>query len=165
MTRTIIVFAAALTLAAPAAAQEGGEVVLTLDGEEVAFPLWESQSDWSGGAGPWASINIYARPTDPEAWERYKTFTLGFSGTENAGSPEASLSRMQGDALQRLHSDDEAGSLAVSLDGASVEGEFLTLSGTVSGAFGPSDNFGRDIDMSDPVPIEGRFSVTLGPVE
>lgn len=165
MHRVALALAGPLALATPAAAQEGGEVVLTIDGEEIVFALWEGQSDWSGNES-WASTNIYTR-AQGEDWDRYKTLTLGFGGPLAAmGTPEASLSRVvSGDEMEQLYSQDEAGDLAVTIEEAQVEGEFLSVSGTVSGVFGTSDNWGRDIDLSDPVPFEGRFDVTLGPVE
>jgi hypothetical protein len=154
-----------IALAGPALAEEGGEVVLTVDGEEVVFPLWAGQSDWSD-AGALSSVNIYARPTDEETWARFKTFTLGFSGpTATPDLPEASLTRVAGDAMQKLFSEDEQGGLTVAVDEARVEGEFLTVTGTFSGDFGTSENYGSDIDLSAPVPISGTFAVTLGPVE
>jgi hypothetical protein len=157
--------ACSLALASPAVAEEGGEVVLTIGGEDFVFPLWESQSDWMDG-GAFSSVNIYSRPTDEETWARFKTFTLGFSGPISApGDPEASLTRIVDGERQELYSEDEAGGLAVAIDEASVEGELLTVSGTLSGAFGTSENWGNDIDLSEPVPISGRFMVTLGPVE
>ena len=163
--RLALALAASLAPALPAAAEEGGEVVLTIGGEEVVFALWDDQSDWSGNDS-WASTNIYTQ-AQGEAWDRYKTLTLSFDGPLGAmGSPEASLSRMlSGEEMQQLYSHDEAGDLAVTIEAASVEGELLSVSGTVSGAFGTSENWGRDIDLSEPVPFEGRFDVTLGPVE
>jgi len=156
---------AAIALASPALAEEGGQIVLTIDGQDVVFPLWAEQSDWSGNAS-WASANIYTR-AQGEDWERYKTLTLGFEGPSGAaGNPEVSLSRaVAGGGTESLYSTDEEGDLTVTVEGARVEGAFLSFSGTLSGVLGTSDNWGRDIDLTDPLPFEGRFEVTLGPVE
>ncbi len=167
MARFIVLLLAAAAALSPLAVQaaEGGAVSLEIGGETVEFPLWAGQSDWSGSE-VFASVNIYARPTDEATWARFKTLALGFTVTgAGVDSPELSLSRVAADGIEKLHAGADAGGLAVTVDTRAVAGYEMTLSGTFSGRMGPSDNFGRDIDLSDPVPVTGRFSVTLGPVE
>lgn len=145
--------------------QEGGTVEVTIDETSYDFPLWESQSDWSGSA-EWASVNIYSRPLDEDTWELFKGFTLGFQyngGT--VGSGEASLSRVIDGELVRYFADADDTEMTLTVEEASVDGAYLTLNGTAEMTMGTSDNFGRDIDMSEPLSLSAVFAVTLGPVE
>jgi len=157
--------ACALILASAAHAQEGGEVVLEIGGESVVFPLWNSQSDWSGSEH-WATVNIYTRPTDETAWESYKGFTLGFelvNGVAQYG--EVDLTTADGDELTRYYGEEGETDLTLTVESYDVSGELLTLSGEITATMGTSETFGSDIDLSDPRDIAGTFTVTLGPVE
>ena len=154
-----------------AVAEEGGAVTIEIDGQTYQFPLWAQQSDWSGwGApdNPSGSVNIYARPTDEATWALFKTLSLGFSfaGTV-ASNPEANLVRIVEGEQQRLFAGDDAdeGGLSVSLTDIRVDGTELTVAGSFQGQMGTSPNYGRDVDLSSPVPLHGTFEVVLGPVE
>ncbi|MEQ8559143.1 MAG: hypothetical protein RIB03_12570 [Henriciella sp.] len=167
MIRPLACALTAACIVATASAEGAGEVTLDIEGETYAFPLWESQSDWSGSES-YASVNIYARPTDKETWSKFKTFTLGFETMgSNISAPEARLTRMVNGDQQRLFAgeDQDEGGLKVTVDSTSVTGDALSITGSFVAQMGPSDNFGRDIDLSDPVEITGRFDVKLGPVE
>jgi hypothetical protein len=146
---------AALALATPLAADPGGSLLLDIDGAPAAYDLWTSQSDHSGSPN-WRSVNIYAR-ADAGA-DGYGTFTLGFSVVNGAASaPEASLRSEAGTLFSR----EEAGALEVTVTEVAPDGSLLVLTGSFSGNFGTSDNFGRDIDLSDPVAVEGSFALRL----
>ncbi len=54
--------------------------------------------------------------------------------------------------------------MTVDLSEISVDGDLLSVSGTMAGQMGVSSNYGRDIDLSEPVDFNGSFAVTLGPV-
>jgi hypothetical protein len=152
--------------AIPLAAQETGQLNVTIGEASYAFPLWDSQSDWSGSEN-YATINIYARPTDEETWALFKTLTLAFEytgGTVN--HPELSLSRVQKDGeLESLFSERDSDSVVVTVDSIAADGDFLSLSGNLSGALGPSTDFGRTVDLDSSLSISGTFDVTLGPIE
>jgi hypothetical protein len=158
--------AAAVVAAAPAAAEEGGVVEPVIGAEEFRFPLQASQSDWSGSAD-WASVSIRARPVDEAAWARFKALSLSFDYAGGAVStPELRLLRVVGEGeMQRLYAEAEAGGLEVTVDRAEAQGDFLTVEGRFSAEMGPSEDYGRTVDLSDPIPVAGSFAVTLGPVE
>jgi hypothetical protein len=143
----------------PLAAGPGGTLILEIGGETAGYELWVGQSDHSGNAS-WRSINIYARPSSDDLG--FGTLTLGFEVVNGrAGNPEASLRSEAG----QLYSGDEAGALAVEVTEAADDGDLLVLTGSFSGDFGTSENFGRDIDLSEPVGIEGSFAVRLPALE
>lgn len=157
----------ALSLAGAAQAEEAGTLTLDLGGESHSFTLWADQSDWSGSES-YASVNIYARPDGDATRAAYGILTLGFElagGSTNA--PEASLTRLDGDTRVKLFSQGDAdeGGLTITADSSSVSGDELTVSGNFSGDMGISENYGRDIDLSDAVAFTGTFDVVLGPVQ
>jgi len=159
--------AAALAVAATAAAaEEGGEFEVVIGAETFRFPLEAGQSDWSGSPD-WMSVSLRAKPADEADWARFRTLALGFEYARGVVSlPELTLSRVLGDgSLQRLHAGAEAGDLEVTVDRADVRGDLLTLEGRFSAETGPSRDYGRTIDLSDPAPVAGSFAVTVGPVE
>ncbi|PWJ20458.1 hypothetical protein [Jannaschia seohaensis] len=153
--------------APPALAQSTGELLLQMNGEEIAVPLWGSQSDWSG-SDTYPSINIYARAFNADG-EDPLVVTLGFdAGNWIPDLEEMRVTRYEdGAAVQKLFGghDAEDGGVAVTLDSHEMEGELLTLTGRVSGALGTSENFGRDIDLAAGGPVEGSFRVTLQKLE
>ena len=63
MFRTIATATLVSTIGLAAYAEEGGELVLEVDGETHAYTLLPSQSDWSGSES-FGSASIYALPTD-----------------------------------------------------------------------------------------------------
>jgi hypothetical protein len=97
--------------------------------------------------------------------------TLGLSFEASGWSPsgaEMDLSRFDGgERVLRVFGREEAerGGLAIELEEHEIDGGRLSLTGRFTGALGPSENFGRDIDLSDGVPVSGRFSVTLETLE
>jgi len=164
MLRIILLVSALLITPFAAFAEESGAVTLEIDGTSYEFPLEASQSDW-GGSVTYGSVNIYSKPTDEATWALFKRLTLGFTITNGTtDAPELGLSRMVGGEMQKLFGSKDTGA-TVTLEDASVDGDFLTLTGSFSGTLGTSKNYGSDIDLSDPVPVTGNFSVTLGPVE
>lgn len=163
--KPIMTLLAVLVLAPIAAlAEEGGMVTLDIGGAAYEFPLEAGQSDWNGyeayGA-VFGSVNIYTRPTDEATRALFKQLTLGFS-LEKAGTvaPEFSLNRMVDGELAKLFGSKDT-SAEVTVEAAVIDGDYLILSGSFSGDLGTSRNYGGDIDLSDPVPVSGRFEVTL----
>ena len=63
MFRTIATATLVSTIGLAAYAEEGGELVLEVDGETHAYTLLPSQSDWSGSES-FGSASIYALPTE-----------------------------------------------------------------------------------------------------
>lgn len=165
--RPHIVTATAIFVAAsgPGLAEEGGAVALTVAGETYDFPLEASQSDWSGSES-WPSINIYTRPVDEETWAKFKGFTLGFDAPSGDVSRlGATLTTADGDELTRYFADPDQTPMTFDLRMLSMEGEFMTIEGTLTATMGTSDNYGRDIDLSDTVEVSADVAVTLGPIE
>jgi hypothetical protein len=156
-----------VALAAPALGESVGEMSLTIAGEEHVVPLWGSQSDWSGGES-WPSINIYARAFNEDG-EDPLVVSLGFEAPRwTVGGTEMRLTRYEnGEVAQRLYSGEDAdeGGLLVSIDAHEVNGTELTLTGRFEGTMGTSENSGRDIDLSDGVPVAGTFEVTLAELD
>ncbi len=149
----------------PAIAQNADEVTILIDGEEHILSLWAEQSDWSGSES-WPSISILARGSNGAG-----TLTLGLSFEASGWSPsgaEMDLSRFDGgERVLHVFGQEEAerGGITVELDGHEIDGSRLSLTGRFTGTLGPSKNFGRDIDLSDGVPVSGSFSVTLETLE
>ncbi|WP_288927506.1 hypothetical protein [uncultured Maritimibacter sp.] len=165
MFRTFLCALAVASSAGAVLADEAGTLTLDIAGETHSFTLWAHQSDWSGSE-TYASVNIYARPETDATREAYGILTLGFEvAGGSANAPEASLTRIDGDERVKLYSTDDAGGLSITPDIASVSGEELTVSGSFAGEMGISENYGRDIDLNDPLAVSGTFDVVLGPVE
>lgn len=146
-----------------AMAEESGEILVTTEEETMTFALDTMQSDWSGSPN-WASVSITGIPVDDDAQDRFRSFNLGFS--VNNGNPdlaEATLLRIIDGEPQRLYgaADAEAGGLEITISDADADGDFFTVSGAYDGRLGPSDNFGRDIDLSQSIAVSGSFDVTL----
>jgi len=153
--------------AAPAPAQSTGELILAIAGEEQIIPLWGQQSDWSGGES-WPSVSLYARAFNDDG-EDPLVVTLGFDAAGWKPSlAEMRLSRYEdGEVVLRLFAgeDSEDGALSVTLDSHEVDGTVLSLTGSLEGTLGTSENLGRDIDLSDGVPVKGTFAATLEELE
>ena len=165
MLRTFTLATIASLAALAAQAEEAGELTLTINGTEHAYTLWAGQSDWSGSEN-WPSINIYSRPAESDSG--YGIFTLGFEvagGTPQSG--EARLQQTEGDEAIRLfgNADQEDGGLSVTVDEISASGDELSLSGSFTTRMGPSEDYGRTIDLDAGAEVSGTFDVTLGPVE
>lgn len=167
MFRSIAFAVFAICVAPPALAEEGGELRLVIDGTPHVFTLWNEQSDWSGSES-YASVNIYSRPSDDASQDLFSTFTLGFDLVNGAASNgEAGLQERREDSVLRRYgeTDEDAGGLVVRIENSSVSGDELSVAGSFQTQMGASENYGRDIDLSDPVTVEGTFDVILGPVE
>lgn len=74
------------------------------------------------------------------------------------------LSRFEdGERVTQLFGREEAerGGIVIELDTYAIDGTRLDLTGRFSGTLGPSENYGRDIDLSEGVAVSGSFSVSL----
>ena len=166
-TATISASLIASLSAAPCFAQSSGEITLTVGGEELVVPLWSGQSDWSGGES-WPSVNIYARAFN-ENGEDPLVVTLGFEAP--GWTPDVSelqVTRYEGgEVRRRLYSgeDEDEGGLAVTIDSHAIDGTTLNISGRFDGMMGTSESFGRNVDLSDPVPVAGTFAIALEELE
>ncbi|MEQ9257717.1 MAG: hypothetical protein RIG84_01320 [Roseovarius sp.] len=140
---------------------------LVIAGEERIIPLWAEQSDWSGSAN-WPSISIYARAYNEDG-EDPLVVTLSFeAGNWVPGGEEMRITKYSdGQADYKLFGggDEEDGAISVSLDSHEMSGTTLSLTGSVDGQLGTSENYGRDIDLSEAVTVAGTFAVTLEELE
>ncbi|NNU81393.1 hypothetical protein HMH01_13200 [Halovulum dunhuangense] len=156
-------FLIASSLAATGHAEGSGALTLNLADDEYVLPLWSEQSDWSGGES-WPSINIHARAPSEGGGDPL-VVSLSFEASRwEPAVPELDLTRYKdGAVVLKLFAREEAdhGALSVTLEGHEVDGSMLSLAGRFEGTMGTSDNFGRDIDLSDAVPVKGTFEVTL----
>ncbi|MCB1313354.1 MAG: hypothetical protein KDK29_16415 [Sedimentitalea sp.] len=157
----------AMGLAMPVFAQSTGEVTLIIADEERTVPVWSEQSDWSGPE-TWPSINIYARAFDDEDREPV-VLSLGFEASRWQPSvPELEVDLYESrERVGKLYAreEEERGGLSVTLDSHAIDGTLLSISGSFEGTLGPSDNYGRDIDLSQGIPVKGTFVVTLDQLE
>lgn len=153
----------ALGLGAPASAEGTGQIALTIAGEDLVLPLRGGQSDWSGSAN-WPSISLSARAFNEDG-EDPIVVNLSFDAANWAPSlPELRLTRYEDSQVtETLFSgeDEDDGALSVTLDSHDLQGTTLTLTGRFQGTMGPSENYGRDIDLSKGQPVEGTFEVTV----
>ena len=91
--------------------------------------------------------------------------TIGFEYLgDQPRAAEIRLMRSNGGETERLFGDPDASAVVLDLGEVAVDGDEISLSGTLSSSFGTSENFGITIDFSAPVQADGSFSVTLGPV-
>ncbi len=147
-------------------AQEPGEIMLEVGNKSIPFELEASQSDWSGSVSG-GSVSISANPVDIDAQEQaYWRLNIGFqfSGTNGDRASASVLRKTTNGERQSLYSEHDQGDMTVDLSEISVDGDLLSVSGTMAGQMGASSNYGRDIDLSEPVDFKGSFAVTLGPV-
>ena len=145
-------------------AEEGGEVTLTIAGQDYVLPLHAEQSDWSGSRD-YGSVSITVRPTDNATREKFRGFNIGFEfGGDQASNPEARLARIAAGDVEQLFGKADTGGLSVQIQSVSVSGDELTIAGTFSGVLGASSDYGRTIDQANSVPVSGSIAVTLGPV-
>lgn len=148
-------------------AQSSGEITVMIAGAERTIPVWAEQSDWSGSED-WPSINIYARDFRDEG-EEPAMVSLSFEASRwQPGVPEMDMVLYEnrkpvGELFAR--EENERGGLTVTLESHEIDGALLSISGIFEGTLGPSDNNGRDIDLSEGVPVTGRFTVTLDQLE
>ena len=165
MFRTICDLIFSCTASIAAHAEEGGKLVLDIDGQTYDYALVPSQSDWSGSES-FGSVSIYANPVEKST--TVKSMMFGFSlasGTADLG--EINLRGVtEGEKTQYFAGEDvEEGGLAVTVDSVSVSGDELSVAGSFQTRLGTSDNYGRDIDFSEAIEMQGTFDVVLGPVE
>lgn len=158
-------FAALLLAASMASAREGGFISITLADEQLDLPLNAGHSDWSGSEG-FAKVSILTRPTDLATWQRFQSLRLAFDLLRNsAQTPEMSLLRRTGDAgFERWYGRADSGGLTVIVTDRHLDGALLQIGGTFTGTLGRSRDFGQTIDLSTPMPVSGRFDVTLLPI-
>lgn len=147
-------------------AQESASIILEVGNQSIPFELEASQSDWSGSESG-GSVNISANPVDIDALEQaYWRLNIGFqfSGTNGDRATASVLRTTTNGERQSLFSEHDQGDMTVDLSEISVNGDLLSVSGTMAGQMGASSNYGRDIDLSEPLDFSGSFAVTLGPV-
>ncbi|MBI1416798.1 MAG: hypothetical protein GC146_06185 [Limimaricola sp.] len=159
---------AALSLSAAfAKAEESGEMVLTIGGEEQHFRLDPKQSDWGGGKGEGSGPDLMI-PTimgwaaDEKTREHYGVFSLSFTMyDDDISSPELQLSRKVGDTWEQLFASDEKGGLTLEISEHQIDGFTATVSGTFTADMGVTPNYGRDVDLTNPLAVSGRFTAVL----
>ena len=160
--KRLIIAATVILVTSGAWADEGGEARLTVTDVEQVFTLAES-SDYSGSP-EFPSVSLALRgPRDGNATDVVSVM-LGFAiHGDEASSPEARLLRRVGDETEWLfcYSEAERGGLTVALEEHAIDGNFMSVQGQFSCNFGTSENYGRDIDLSDPLAVSGQFNVTL----
>jgi len=160
-----ICFGVSVFAASTAAAQEGGLIAITLADERLELPLNAGHSDWTGSEG-FAKVSILTRPTDLKTWEQFQSLRLAFDLLRHgAQTPEMSLLRRgDDDGFERWYSRPDLGGLRVTVTDRSLDGAQLRVSGTFLGMLGISPDFGRTIDLSEPMSVSGTFDVTLLPI-
>lgn len=160
--KRFIIAATAILVTSSAWAEEGGEALLTVADVEQAFALATS-SDFSGSPD-FPSVNLsLSGPRDGNATDVVSVM-LGFEiHGDEAPSPEARLLRRVGEETEWLfcYSEAEPGGLTVALEEFAIDGDLMSVHGQFSCNFGTSENYGRDIDLSDPLAVSGQFNVTL----
>ena len=159
MFRTIATATLASTLGLAADAEEGGEVVLDVDGETHAYTLVPGQSDWSGSES-FGSASIYASPDDNASHLQSMMFGFSLAGGAAEGGEINLRTVSDGETIRYYAGEDaEEGGLVVTLESASVSGEELSLTGSFQTELGTSENYGRDIDLSEAMAMQGTFNV------
>lgn len=157
----------ACALATASFSQSSGSVTLTFADEERTIPVWSEQSDWSGSDN-WPSINIYARDFRDDSEEPIIA-SLGFEAARWQPSvPEMEIVLYENrKPAGRLYAreEEDGGGLTVIVDSHVINGTSLSLTGSFEATLGPSDNYGRDIDLSQGVPVTGTFAVVLQALE
>lgn len=143
-------------------AQSTGTVTLTIEGEEWIIPI-SGESEWYGGEKR-PHISLSARALDDNGREEL-SMGLSFDAARwDASAPEMTLWRFEdGELVQHLraYQEEERGALTVTLDSHELDGTTLNLTGRLEGTLGTSESRGRNIDLSDGVPVVGTFAVTL----
>lgn len=158
MPRVTLAALAVLALAAsPALADESGTAQLQIDGQDMAFTLDAGQSDWFGSETYWGA-SIWLKPETRAGG--ISGLSLGFEYSGGKASTGELRLTVNGKPFYGNEDADEGG-VSVTLESIAIDGKAVTLTGDVTGAAGPSSNFGRDIDLGAALPISGRFSVTL----
>ena len=82
---------------------------------------------------------------------------------DTSANPELDVSRLPDGEFERLFSrmEEGQGGLSVQISEVSEDGAQLIIHGSVLGKIGPSDNFGRDIDLGDPLDFKADFNVVV----
>ncbi len=160
---TVCVAIGFLTMTTGAWGQAGGEASVTVGDAEYAFTLNAAQSDWRGSASlPSISMSLAAGGEARESG--VLALSLGFEMTGGQLiSAEARLLRKSGDGTEWLYCEDEieSGGLAIEVETIAEDGETLSVQGRMTCELGTSENFGRDIDLSNAVPVSSAFNVKL----
>jgi hypothetical protein len=148
-----LAFALAISVV-PALAQEpGGVFTGTLNGKPVTCQIWPMQSDF-GSFGITLTVSIVTNPCEGE--DGLGQIALSFEQTD--ASTDSLEIRLFGQTdSPDLYGGTDTGA-TLELLSASEDGGLLSLSGKVSAQVGPSDDRGRNIDLSAAQNLEMSFS-------
>ena len=164
MSHFVLKIGAVLGLVTTAAwSQQSSEAAVTIGEVEYAFALNAEQSDWSGSAN-FPSISIALAAGDEAREHGFFSLRFGFEmGGGQIRGAEAKLLRRSGDATESLYCEDEteSGGLLVEVESAVQNGDSLSIEGRISCLLGTSENYGRDIDLSDPLDVSANYTLVL----
>lgn len=154
-----------LTTVSSASADEMGQAALFIDGEKHQFELNAQQSDWSGSAD-YASVNITLKAAHETTRSLYPALSVGFeySGGQVRAIEIRLMKKADSGGILRLYGAPDTGRITLEEGSFAVAGQELSFSGGLETMLGTSENFGRDIDLSNPLKVTGTLTVTLGPV-
>lgn len=155
----------------PAAMAEKGDGTLTatINGEERTWytthsetgGTFTSQSDWSGVA-PFLSVHIMGHGSPDTTLDTNGALSLGFRLKDTGSLPgiqDAELALMT-DSFQDRYTAQKGGSVNVSVDSATFDGNWLHLEGRFSGTLGFEGEGAPD--GAEKVKVEGgRFDVHI----
>ena len=149
--------------AATATGAEDSRALISIGDSEYAFTLRSEQSDWVGSTS-FGSVSIRLIPNEEGREAGWTGLSLGFEiSGDQARNGEARLTRRVDSGFQNLFCEDdsEGGALVVELESVAMENETLSIDGRMACQLGTSENFGQDIDLSDPLEISGSFVLAL----
>ncbi|WP_139840104.1 hypothetical protein [Pseudoruegeria sp. SK021] len=152
-----ILLAALMSVAASAATADGsGEAILTIDGSSTELQVNSSQSDWTGSL-QYASVSIWFAPKGGNGYKDVVSLSFDVQGSD------AILEEIRAEVEGEKLFGNEDGGVRVVIEDISTDGESLKLIGRVEGRVGPSENYGRDIDLNAAIAVSGTFDVRLEP--
>lgn len=153
-----------LVMATCAAADDGADLELTIDGIETPVTL-----GWSSGVSgkadyPSAKLVLMQRGEGEDEGDLLMV-SLGIETFRGKITHvEARLTRQIDDEQlppRFCYDELERGGLTVDLDEFTETDSGWTVVGQFSCAFGSTENFGRDIDLDDAIEVSGSFNTTL----
>jgi hypothetical protein len=162
----LIALSFAMTPTATFAQEVGGEARITFEEREHVASLDPSQSDWTNG-----SVSLNFRTVDSQTREFFLGLILGFTYYAPPGTgvdhSDLEVARLSGGKIERLASEneEEKGELVLEILRYDVDGDYLTVTGTFHSQMGPTQDYGRTIDLSEPIEVRGEFSVVVGSLE